>query len=70
METKQYVYVLVEKYSSRLVGIFKTQEQAVIASKKEGFIPHKLSHIIYEEEVCGEFIEGMKKIRNQYGVKA
>ncbi len=67
MNTKQNVYVLVEKYSGKLVGVYKTQEQAVIASRAEGFIPHKKSHIIYEEEVG---TEGIAKIRKQYGDKA
>ena len=65
MKTKRNVYVLVEKYSRKLVGVYKTQEQAVIASREEGFIPHKKSHIIYEEEVIGA--QGIENIRKQYG---
>ena len=44
------VYVLYEKYSQEIVGVYKDKETAFKVGK-DRFVPHKQVHIVFEEEV-------------------
>jgi hypothetical protein len=51
MENKtNNVYVLFEKYSQEVVGVYKSKEKAMKVGK-ERFIPHKQVHIVFEADL-------------------